>query len=119
MANERFNITEEKSVQILQFSLPVTLDTMEVDGIIESVLKQIEPRGDRLWVVDLAHVEYLGSSMLGLFVNMRERIRQSGGSLVLCGMSPALQRIFRTCCLDRLFTIAKSRGDAIELVSIL
>jgi len=119
MANERFNITEEKSVQILQFSLPVTLDTMEVDGIIESVLKQIEPRGDRLWVVDLARVEYLGSSMLGLFVNMRERIRQSGGSLVLCGMSPPLQRIFRTCCLDRLFTIAKSRTDAIQLVSIL
>src|SRR5271156_3913864 len=98
MAHERFKITEERGVEVLQFSLPVTLDTMEVDGIIDAVLKEIEPKGDRLWVVDLADVDYLGSSMLGLFVNMRERIRQSGGSLVLCGMSPPLQRIFRTCC---------------------
>lgn len=118
MIHERFSITEERSVQVLRFSLPGALDTIEIDGIIDAVLKQIEPNGHQLWVVDLSDVEYVGSSMLGLFVNMRERIRQSRGSLVLCEMSPALQRIFRTCCLDRLFTITKSRGDAITLVLI-
>jgi anti-anti-sigma factor len=55
--------------------------------------------------------------MLGLFVNMREKIRAAGGVLVLCGMSAALTRIFKTCCLERLFTIAKSRADAMNLVA--
>ena len=68
-------------------------------------------------MVDLSQVGYMGSSMLGLFVNIRERIRQAGGTLVLCAMSPPLLRIFKTCCLERLFTIAKTRPDALALVS--
>jgi anti-anti-sigma factor len=117
MSNERFHITAEDSVQILQFALPSMMDIVDVDSLIEAVLKQLEAKGKAHWVVDLSRTDYLGSSMLGLFVNMREKIRQAGGVLVLCGMSPQLTRIFRTCCLERLFTIAKSRADAMALVS--
>ena len=93
------------------------MDIVEVDNLIDSVLKQLEVNGGSRWIVDLSRTEYLGSSMLGLFVNMREKIRQAGGVLVLCCMSPALTRIFKTCCLERLFTIAQSRADAMALVS--
>jgi len=116
MSTERFEITAQDSCQILQFNLPPMLDSIEVDNIIDSVLKQIEGGAAGRWVVDLSHTEYLGSSMLGLFVNLREKIRHSGGKLVLCGMSPALTRIFRTCCLERLFTIVKSRDDATKII---
>ena|SRR5208337_2033897 len=117
MSSERFHITHEQSANILQFVLPSTIDTMEIDGLIEAVLKQLASKGDQRWVVDLSKVEYLGSSMLGLFVNMRERIRQADGKLVLCGMSPQLMQIFKTCCLERLFTIAKSRPAALALAA--
>jgi len=118
MIHERFDISQERSAQVLQFFMPITLDTMEVDGIIEAVLQQLESLPNQRWVVDLSRVDYLGSSMLGLFVNMRERIRHAGGSLVLCGMSSQLQQIFKNCCLERLFTIAKSRNDALTLISL-
>jgi anti-anti-sigma factor len=117
MNSDRFQIIHEPSANVLQFVLPATIDTMEIDGLIEAVLKQLASRGEQGWVVDLSQVEYLGSSMLGLFVNMRERIRQAGGILVLCGMSPQLLQIFKTCCLERLFTIAKSRADALTLAA--
>src|ERR1700730_8027893 len=109
MINDRFQISAEDSVQILQFSLPATLDTLEIDSLIEAVLNQLGANSNLRWIVDLSHTEYLGSSMLVLFVNMREKIRQAGGALVLCGMSPALTRIFKACCLERLFIIAKTR----------
>jgi anti-anti-sigma factor len=118
MIHERFDITQERGANVLQFFMPITLDTMEIDSIIEDVLRELEPRGSERWVVDLAKVDYLGSSMLGLFVNLRERIRHGGGALVLCGMSAQLQQIFRNCCLERLFTIAKSRNDALTLISL-
>ena len=114
---QRFQINQDSAANILQFHLPPILDSMEIDGLIDSVLGQLDSKRDGRWVVDLSQVEYLGSSMLGLFVNMRERIRQGGGTLILCGMSPQLMRIFKTCCLERLFTIAKTRGEAIALVS--
>lgn len=103
-------------MQVMRFALPTTLDTMEIDGLIDSVLKQVAGKPGERWVVDLSDVEYMGSSMLGLFVNIRERIRKNGGTLVLSGMSQPLLRIFHTCCLEKLFTIAKSRGEAMALV---
>ena len=56
----------------------------------------------------------MGSSLLGLMINIRVRILQGGGRLVLCGLSPALMQIFRTCCLERLFSIAQTRDDAVK-----
>jgi anti-sigma B factor antagonist len=117
MSGDLFHITHEQSANVLQLVLPPTIDTMEIDDLIEAVLDELASRGEQRWVVDLSRAEYLGSSMLGLFVNMRERIRQAGGTLVLCGMSPQLLQIFKTCCLERLFTIAKSRADALALAS--
>jgi anti-anti-sigma factor len=117
MSSQRFQVTQEYAVNVMQFVLPVTMDTMEVDSLIEEVLKSLDSKNGEPWVVDLSKVGYMGSSMLGLFVNVRERIRQGGGTLVLAGMSPQLLRIFKTCCLERLFTIAKTRADALALVS--
>jgi len=116
MSNERYQISAEGSVQILQFSLPPIMDIIDVDTLIDSVLKQLEAKGGKRWIVDLSQTEYLGSSMLGLFVNMREKVKHGGGVLVLCGMSPPLAQIFKACCLERLFTIAKSRGEAMAMV---
>jgi anti-anti-sigma factor len=113
----RYEISQDSSANILQFNLPPILDSMEIDGLIESVLADLNPKRSQTWVVDLSQVEYLGSSMLGLFVNMRERIRQGGGTLILCGMSQQLLRIFKTCCLERLFAIVKTRGDALSQLS--
>ena len=114
---QRYQISQDSSANILQFDLPPILDSMEIDGLIESVLNELNARQAQSWVVDLSHVEYMGSSMLGLFVNMRERIRQGGGILILCGMSPQLLRIFKTCCLERLFAIVKSRNEAMAQIS--
>lgn len=117
MINDRFQISADDSAQLLEFILPSTLDTLEIDGLIDAVLDKLSPDAGRRWIVDLSRTEYLGSSMLGLFVNMREKVRQAGGMLVLCGMSPDLSRIFKACCLERLFTIVKSRGEAKALLS--
>jgi|SRR5580700_10300348 anti-anti-sigma factor len=114
---QRYQISQDSAANILQFNLPPILDSMEIDGLIESVLADLDSKRDQPWVVDLSQVEYLGSSMLGLFVNMRERIRQGRGTLILCGMSPQLLRIFKTCCLERLFAIVKSRSDALAQIS--
>jgi anti-anti-sigma regulatory factor len=53
--------------------------------------------------------------MLGLMVNLRQQIKSASGRLVLCSMPPSLVRVFRTCCMERLFVIAKTRADAMKL----
>ena len=41
-------------------------------------------------MLDLTDVVYMGSSVLGLMVNVRQTIKSAGGKLVLCGMSERL-----------------------------
>jgi anti-anti-sigma regulatory factor len=47
-------------------------------------------------------------------VNFRQNVRAAGGRLALCGVSPRLMQILRTCSLERLFTIHRTRPDAVR-----
>jgi anti-anti-sigma factor len=55
--------------------------------------------------------------MLGLIVNIRQQIKSGGGRLIVCGMSPRLTEIFHNCSMERLFTIVKTRPDALKNLS--
>jgi len=83
----------------------------------ESVLAEVSNQSGGNWIVDLSAMSYMGSSLLGLMVNVRQRVRQAGGKLVLCGMNPKLLQVFRTCSLERLFVIRAGRGEALEALA--
>jgi anti-anti-sigma factor len=110
-----FRVSSEQSVNIVEMSLPEYLDSSEFDRLNESLLGLFDMKAPKGWVFDLSAVEYMGSAMLGMMVNFRQRVQSHKGRLVLCGVSPRLLEIIRTCCMDRLFPIAKSRNEAIKL----
>jgi anti-anti-sigma factor len=117
MPAERFEVSQEETVNVLRLSLPDGIDAMEIDSVIDGVLASLNGKAQGPWITDLSDVTYMGSAMLGLMVNIRQRIREAGGKLILCGMKPQLLKIFQACCLERLFDIAKTRDDAIALAS--
>jgi anti-anti-sigma factor len=114
MAMDFVKLTLIEKVNVIDLTLPQSLDSEEFDELNESMLKTVEDKSADLWVLDLSEVDYMGSSVLGLMINVRQHIKSGGGRLALCGMSPSLMQIFHTCCLERLFTIAKTRQDAIK-----
>jgi anti-anti-sigma factor len=117
MPGERFEISQEQAVNVLSLSLPDNMDTMEIDSVIDGVLSKLDGKAQSSWITDLSNVAYMGSSMLGLMVNIRQRITQAGGRLILCNMKPQLQKSFEACCLERLFNIAKTRDEALAMAS--
>jgi anti-anti-sigma factor len=116
MANDYFEVLQVAGTNVLALRLPESTDSNEFDRLNEQLLEVLVsgPRGR--WVVDLAGLHYMGSSALGLMVNIRQCILQSGGELILCGLSAQLHRIFRTCCMERLFRISKTRADALRAI---
>jgi anti-anti-sigma factor len=111
---EFFQVQPLESISVIELSLPETIDALEFDRLNENLLATLNGKTSQHWVLDLAKVTYLGSAMLGLMVNIRQQIKTAGGKLVLCSMSPRLAEIFRTCSMERLFTITKSRPDALK-----
>jgi anti-anti-sigma factor len=111
-----FRLQTENTVNIVELALPEYLDPAEFDRLNDGLLGLFTGKPPKGWVIDLTAVNYMGSAMLGMMVNFRQRVQSVKGKLVLCGVSPRLLEIIRTCCMDRLFPIAKSRDDAIRMV---
>lgn len=113
---EYFRISSNEAVNLLELMLPESIDGLEFDRISASMLGALEGKAGSRWVLDLSHVDYMGSAILGLMVNIRQQIKSASGALVLCNMSPRLTQIFHTCSLERLFIISRSQSDAISRV---
>ena len=110
-----YRIHDDRSASILELDLPDQIDTAEFDRLNESLLSLLEGKSGGNWIIDMSSVNYMGSAMLGLMVNLRQQIKNIQGQLLLCALSPRLLGIFRTCCMERLFMIVRTREEALKL----
>ena len=115
MYEASFQLSQIDSINVLTLLLPEMMDSNEFDRLNEDLLGAISSHPHGRWVLDLANVTYMGSSALGLLVNLRQRIKDLNGHLILSNITPPLMRIMRTCCLERLFSISKTRDDAFKV----
>ena len=115
MVDERFEVSHAGPVTVVSIALPVSMDSAVFDRLNDQLDNVFGAAGgpDARFVLDLSGVAYMGSSALGLLVNVRQRVRQSGGQLVLCGLSPRMLEVFRTCCMEKLFRIVRTRSEAV------
>jgi anti-sigma B factor antagonist len=63
--------------------------------------------------VDLAPVQLMGSSGLGLLVSLRKKAKAAGGSCVIFGVNPEIMGMLKVTKLDTLLTIAPDRKSAL------
>jgi anti-anti-sigma factor len=117
--DELLKVSNLGPIRLVELFLPGDLDSTEFDRLNDGLVDVFTPgegddqQGGR-WVIDLTHVTYLGSAGLGLLVNIRHRVKSANGRLALCQMNPRLHQIFKTCSLERLFTITRTRDEAVR-----
>ncbi len=116
MARDFVQVTTLQSVNVIELWLPEHLDSEEFDRLNQSLVSELDRKINGRWLLDLTAVDYMGSSVLGLMINIRQHIKSGGGKLVLNALSPRLTQIFRTCCLEKLFQISKSREEGVRLL---
>ncbi len=92
------------------------IDVYTAPQLRERLISMVES-GDRRVVVDLARVEFLDSTGLGVLVGALKRLRGVEGELALVCAQERLLKIFRITGLDRVFTLystvdaATANGD--------
>src|SRR4051812_34752252 len=106
MSHEMFNFFVNETsgnsngsgrVHVIELLLPLSLDVGQFDSLNEQLGQIVDEQPHARWVVDLSGVENTGSSVLGLLVNLRQKVKQGRGSLVLCRLSERLQKTMSTC----------------------
>ena len=103
-------------VQVIELHFPPELDSDAFDAVNAALLAAVDAAGNGGCVLDLTAVEYVGSNMLGLMVNARQRCKAAGGRLALCGLSAWFAQTLRTCSLERLFVTTPTRAAALKAV---
>jgi anti-anti-sigma factor len=117
MPSELFTRSESGTVTIVSLELPDMLDSAEFDKLNDNLLELVSDEAHRRWVFDLSGSHYMGSAVLGLLVNLRQRVKAGQGRLVLCGLGPRLMEIFHATSLVRLFTIVRARDEALRVAA--
>ena len=116
MATDFVKVVTIKSIDVIELSLPEQLDSDEFNCLNKDLMRVLDKKISGRWLLDLASVDYMGSSVLGLMINIRQHIKTGGGKLALSGLTPRMAQIFRTCCLEKLFLISKTRDDGIRVL---
>lgn len=77
----------------------------QASSIREQLIEYIE-RGHKSFTIDVAGVDYIDSSGLGVLVALHKRTQQGGGQLVIQGLRGAVKELFELTRLTKVFTIA-------------
>jgi anti-anti-sigma factor len=93
------------------------LDLWSVERL-QAVLQRVT-RDNSAVLVGLQSCEFVDSTGIALFLQVRRQLQDEGGRLVLYGCSDQVQRIFEVAGLTDAGIVFDSRGDALaELASV-
>jgi anti-anti-sigma factor len=111
--------------------MPPILNKREQDVLVLYVLKAfMQDRGmrefeacylpaiasDKKLVMDMTELDYIDSSHLAALVTFFKKVGEAGGRVVFCGLKPAVRDTFIITRLDRIFPIAATRKEAVDLL---
>ncbi len=67
------------------------------------------------WVIfDLGAVKFFSSQVLGLLLDVRAKLKESKGEVLISGINPQLYRVFKITNLDKLFRFFPDKEAAVK-----
>jgi anti-sigma B factor antagonist len=111
----KFSVRERKNVVIIQ------LDGEMVGGpdaaLLSEKLRDLIESGQNKIIVDMAMVDWMNSSGLGILIGGLTTVRNSGGDLRLLHLAKKLEELLRITKLQRVFEIFNDEGQAVASFS--
>ena len=112
------NIELEIKVDVLCIRLGGELDHHTADELRGQVANAIEKNNIRHIVLNLEHLSFMDSSGLGVILGRYKQIKQVHGEMVVCAISPALQRIFDLSGLFKIIKMEPTEEFALQRLGV-
>lgn len=106
------NIAESRHDGRLVIALGGRIDTTS-SPILDRHLNAVIDRGDTDIIVDLANLEYIGSTGLSAFISAAKKLKETGGRMVLAGPSSRTRLVFEMSGFLRLFPVFQNVAAAL------
>ena len=112
-------VTQQSGVTVISLGPEYeNLDDHTLDEVREVILKATAEADPPLVVLDLSHTKFFGSAFIEILfrawnrVNNRER-----GKFCISGLTPYCAEVIEVTHLDRLWTIFKTRDEAVKALA--
>jgi len=89
----------------------------QLKALLKEFCRQRMHRGVRRFVVDLSAVQIMDSCGLSVLIGLRKIVDENQGRLVLCQVSPIIQRLLGITRLDRVFEVYPDEPAAMVAVA--
>jgi anti-sigma B factor antagonist len=100
-------------VLVGRFARPDLGDDQAVWIVGDQLFGLVEELGHRHFLLNFQLVERLSCAFLSQLIRFRQRVRQVGGRLTLCGLNPLVCQIFEATSLTRVFRIFGTEAEAL------
>jgi anti-sigma B factor antagonist len=106
-------VQEHDGVRVVRFHGAKILNDRSVHEMGSRLLDAIEQAGVPRLIVCFDGVNFLSSSAIGKLVTVSRKVKERGGDLRLCNLSPATFEVFRVAHLDDYFHIHPDLNSAL------
>jgi anti-anti-sigma factor len=86
----------DQNVLVLTITESELQDEKLADALLQELLDAVTQFGVYKVAIDMQQIKYVSSVAFRPLLRLRSRLRETGGSMVLCGLTPAVGDIFYT-----------------------
>ncbi|MCU9595397.1 anti-sigma F factor antagonist [Caldibacillus thermolactis] len=109
---------EYKEKQILIVRLSGELDHHTADDVREQVSTAIEKNKIRYVLMNLEDLHFMDSSGLGVILGRYKQLKQVDGEMIVCSVSPAVERLFKMSGLFKIIRFVQSENEALQRLGV-
>jgi anti-anti-sigma factor len=107
-----FQVEPVSQVALVTFTVPDILD-LEMIRLMGEQLFTLVGEGRRI-VLNFHHVDRLSTALVGKIIALHHRLKDEGGQLALCRVSPQLRQALELLKLPKLLPIYSEEREALE-----
>ncbi|MCP4710736.1 MAG: STAS domain-containing protein [Planctomycetes bacterium] len=114
--SQRLKIIQSDNVTIAEFTDAEIskFDESAVDEISRQLFDIVQAHTPIDFLLSFSNVSYLNSSMLGILIRLKKRIKESQGRLKLCSLKPKIYEMFLFTEVYKLFEICDDQKTALN-----
>jgi anti-sigma B factor antagonist len=112
--NKIIEINRQADVLIISFVQSSICGAAGVDEITNQIRTLIDADKPEKLIIDFEGVKFFSSQVLGLLVDTWRRLSEYQGQMLLSGINPQINRVFKITNLDKIFQFYPDKESAIN-----
>lgn len=108
----------ETKQHVLLVRLSGELDHHEAENLRNEWQRVLSNQNLKHVVLNLESLSFMDSSGLGVILGRYKEVKQQGGEMVVCSISPAVQRLFEMSGLFKIIRLEENEEFALETLGV-